>query len=735
MVWSGFFFLFLTIVFVLSFTHLSNYLLDRQANARLSYQTAEFAKHLKHRDSRSIRNEIKELVNDPDIAGILLIDDGGEVLHSIFQEQRYFVLQSGEHITATILPAIIAKHPHLHLYKKKIPNQRTMLFLIMDDRSINVAIETTTIMTALLLLTLLGLSIKALHYTLRHQLVKPVEKIQHFIDSGEEVPEDILHELEESLPDEAADILDTYEHLQSQQHDVEIRMENILDMVPGCTWCADANFEYGEFFSESFDTFGKTSGQLLHTPLWSWLGNTLRQRELHDTLRNAIENGLTHLDLAYQPNHDQKPTANAHWIGENIYLQYTDDGELALIVGISNDITERKQRESELLNMQQHARKMEAVGTLVGGIAHEFNNMLAGIVGNIFLIKMELANQPKQAERLARIESLINRAAALIDQMLTFGRKHPMKVHKISLNKILEDIVTLEKNNLPKHVKMNLEMSDELAIRADTTQMKQILGSIIGNAFDAIADVKTGHINIKVDQLTVDKAFREQHPKVAAQPRLAHVAITDNGCGIKQTDLERVFDPFFTTKEVGHGTGMGLSMTYGVVDSLGGMIKLDSTEGQGTTVHLYLPVAGDMESNLIDEDSGQFLLGHGETVLIADDEEMVREAACEVLTKIGYKVRPVVNGKEAVQCMKEFRDDIDLALLDLIMPQMGGVAAAKQIREIRPDLPLIFITGYDLDDSLNHRLHMDHADVITKPFKVSLLSQVIRQLLNQTKKS
>ncbi len=705
-------------------------MLDRQAYARLSYQTAEFAKHLEHQDTRSIREESNALIQEPEIAGILLIDASGKLLHSFLQAQQYPVLRSSEPITAVNLPDIVARMPHLHLYQAPIPNRNSMLFLIMDDRSVDAVIESSTFVAALLLLTLLGLSIKALHYALRQQLVKPVEEIRNIIDAGEVVPENILHELEETLPDEAVDILNTYEHLQEHHQQDVHRMEHILNMVPGCAWRADANLEYGEFFSETDSIFGTPSEQLLHTPLWSWLENTFRQQELRETLQDAMENHLTHLDLAYQTDHDQYD-AEACWVGENLYLQYTEDGKLATIVGVSNDISERKQKEAELFRMQDHARKMEAVGTLVGGIAHEFNNMLAGIVGNVFLLKMELISQPKQAERLSRIESLINRAATLIDQMLTFGRKHPSKIHKIVLNKTVEEIFRLEKINIPKHVDMSLEMSDELIARADAPQLKQILGSIIGNAFDALEGAKPGHINIKLEQLRINKTFRQQHPKMAAHPALAHIAVADNGCGIAQKNLERVFDPFFTTKDVGQGTGMGLAMAYGAMESMGGMINVESSEGNGTTVHLYLPLADGMESDLVNDDSGEILLGRGETILIADDEELVREAAREVLTKIGYKVKAVTDGKEAVQCMKAFKDDIDLALLDLIMPQMGGVAAAGQIRKIRPKLPLLFITGYDMNDSLDHKLHMDHADVITKPFQVSVLSQVIRRLLRQ----
>lgn len=727
--WSGFFFLFLAITFALAFNHLRDYMLDREAHTHLSYQTAEFAEHLEHQDTRAIRRESDALVREPGVAGILLADTSGKLIDSFFRKQKYPVLQSCEPVTTETLPAIVAKSPHLHLYKARIPNQNAMLFLIMDDRQIDIAIESSTVVAALLLLTLLGLSIKALHYTLRHQLVKPVEKIRNLIDTGGKIPESILHGLEETLPNEAVDILDTYEHLQKQEHQVKERMQRILGMVSGCTWSADANLKYSDFLSEPDSVFRKTSGQLLHTPLWAWLKNTSRQQELHETLQEAMKNHVTHLDLAYQRGDTQNIDGKIYWIGENLYLQYTKDGSLVMIVGISNDITERKQKEAELSRMQDHARKMEAVGTLVGGIAHEFNNMLAGIVGNIFLLKMDLSDQPRQAERLARIESLISRAAMLIDQMLTFGRKHSSKIYKVVLNKTVEEIFYLEKTNIPKHVDMSLDMRGELIVRADASRLKQILGSIIGNAFDALEGVRSGRIRIKLEQLGVDKDFRQRHPKMAACSSLAHIVIADNGCGIGKKDLDRIFDPFFTTKEVGSGTGMGLAMAYGAMESMGGVINVESSEGNGTTVHLYLPTAGGMENDLIDDDSGEIFMGGGETILIADDEKLVREAACEVLEKIGYRVKTAENGEEAVQRLKDCKDDIKLVLLDLIMPRMGGMDAAGHMRDIRPDLPIIFITGYDMNDSLNHKLHMDRSDVITKPFRVSVLSRVIRRLL------
>ncbi len=204
--WSGFFFLFLAITFALTFNRLKDYMLDHEAHARLSYQTAEFSRYLKHRDTGSIRKGSDALIHEPGIAGILLVDTSGEIIHISLQKQQYPVLHTREPITIKNLPAIVAESPHLHLYKARIPGQHAMIFLIMDDRQIDIAIESSTVIATFLLFILLGLSIKALHYALRHQIVEPVEEVRNIMDAGEEIPENILHELEEALPNETADI-------------------------------------------------------------------------------------------------------------------------------------------------------------------------------------------------------------------------------------------------------------------------------------------------------------------------------------------------------------------------------------------------------------------------------------------------------------------------------------------------------------------------------------------------
>ena len=507
----------------------------------------------------------------------------------------------------------------------------------------------------------------------------------------------------------------------------EARLVEAFRMLPGCAWMADDRLRYESFLSSPEKVFGQPEAELIGRPLWSWAGHSDAALIPRVELERAVTRHRVHLDLAWQlPAPDGEP----RWLGESLYLRYDDGGRLECIVGLTNDITERKRREANLAALQQQARKMEAIGTLVGGIAHEFNNMLAGIVGNVFLLKAELKDNPKQKERLERIEKLSSRAAHLIEQMLAFGRKRPARLKTLQLDSLVREVARVLEPDLGKNIALKLKMNANATVRADATQLKQALGSLLQNAMDAVAERDDARIEIRLDIVDGDDNLVSRLPRLAGAPRLARVIVRDNGPGIPPRILRRVFDPFFTTKEVGGGTGMGLPLAWGVMDAMGGAVELDSEEGVGTEARLYLPLAEDgKDDEWVSEDSGEVFPGQGETLLLADDEELVREAACGVLRRLGYQVMTAADGAEALEIVQQQGDALDLVILDLIMPNMGGMEAAKHIRELQPDMPLLFITGFDLNDTLDRRLHMDNADVVTKPFNVSELSRAVRRLL------
>jgi len=735
--WSGVFFILMSIIFLLTFDDLRNYTLQKVAEYRLNYQTEEFAKHLRQKDSTSIKEESDALVQDPEIAGIVLIDSSGELVHTSLHDDR-LTLHAFDHITPSALSAKVYNTPHLHLFQSNIPDSSVRLFLVLDDRPITRAIQTSTMVTGVLLLMLLLLSIFALHRVLHVQLIEPMDQLRAIMGSGEAMPDRVIQKLESSLPSEAGDILETYDQLVHAEHDMAQRFHDMLDRVPGCLWSASTDLKYTEVSAQSARIFNCTPSQTRGCELWSWLPDTQQREQNLENLQHAIAAHAPSLEFAYCIPWEGRE----RWFGESISLFYREDpasGDSVLdgIFGFSNDISQRKAEEAEIQSMQQQSRKMEAVGTLVGGIAHEFNNMLAGIIGNVFLLKSEIDKETKSAVRLGRIEALSNRASSLVDQLLAFGRRNRISVHNVALAPLLQQVHAIESTGLPPHTSLNLEVDDssadgQLTVRADPSLLRRVLISLIDNAADACAEKGGGVITLGLRDAKTDKTLFSRFPQLKGKDVLC-LGIQDTGSGIRDELLNRVFDPFFTTKEVGQGTGMGLSMVYGIVEGFGGAIELESEEGSGTSVHLYLqrseaaPDEHEQPKNASSVNHGQ-----GQTVLIADDEALLREAAQEMLFKLHYTPVAVEDGEAALHYVQEHGDKVSLVLLDLIMPVMGGAEAAEHIRRLKPKLPIVFLTGADLNDIDHRELQLPRSVTISKPYRIEHLSQVMAELLQQT---
>ena len=739
LVWACIFFTLLSIIFLLSFEDLRNYTLKKVAEHRLSYQTQEFAKHIREKDNTSISEESDALVQDPEVAGIILIDSSGALLHTSIHND-HISLESLSSITASNLVATVYNTPHLHLYQSNIPDSSVKLYLVLDDRPITRAIQTSTLLTGLLLIMLLALSIFALHRVLRIQLIEPLDQLRAIMGSGESMPDEVIEQLGHSLPTEAGDILGTYDELVHAEHDMAQRFHEMLDRVPGCVWSSSSDLHYLEVSTRSTQVFNSPVSQIKGFELWSWLPDTQQRKRNLKRLRKAIKTHEPTLEMAYSIKVDDRE----QWFGESIYLHYVQDVETGLnsldgLFGISNDITRRKDEEGSIRVMQQQAHRMEAIGTLVAGIAHEFNNMLAGIIGNVFLLKAEIEKGTKSAERLERIERLSDRAADLVDQLLAFGRKHRVSLQDVALLPLLRQVHGIESAKLPSHIKLNLDsgknkMDETLAVRADPPLLKQVLSSLISNAVDACMEKTSGEINIEFSQSKADKTISANYPHLENKDVLT-LCVNDNGSGIPDDLLGRIFDPFFTTKEVGQGTGMGLSTVYALIESFGGSIEIKSKEGSGTSVSVYLQL-GESHAYEINESEEALNLqyGQGETVLVAEDEALLCTVASEMLEKLNYRPVIVENGQAALDYFQEHADEVAIALLDLIMPHMGGIQAANKIRQINPELPIVFLTGYNLSEIDVHDLQLPLSHIVTKPYEIAHLSQIMAALLDPKQK-
>ncbi|MDQ6987699.1 MAG: ATP-binding protein [Mariprofundaceae bacterium] len=404
-----------------------------------------------------------------------------------------------------------------------------------------------------------------------------------------------------------------------------------------------------------------------------------------------------------------------------------EHGIVTRYVCSQQDLSEKETLEQQL----EQAQKMEAIGTLVGGIAHDFNNMLAGITSNLFLARTMAADNAQLLEKLQRADALCFRSADMIKQLLAFARKDRVEMKNIAVNSFLKEAMKLHTSTIPENIRVVFNpCAGQVVINGDAVQLQQILLNLLNNACHALRYTDDPRIVIRTKIIEADNAFLAQHPEAKAMPYLC-LSVVDNGCGIDNAAQPRIFDPFFTTKEVGEGSGLGLSMVYGAVKRHHGFIHVQSREDEGTNFYIYLPVSGmpRSEEELLASCDEEIKRGHGETVLLVDDEANFLAAHKDVLTAIGYRCITANNGYEALNTFAEDPLAIDLVLTDVVMPEIGGLEAAGRMRRIRQDVPILFTTGYESGGGRETSIDSQEI-VLIKPFSIAELSRALHRQLD-----
>ncbi|MDX8412207.1 MAG: ATP-binding protein [Mariprofundaceae bacterium] len=418
------------------------------------------------------------------------------------------------------------------------------------------------------------------------------------------------------------------------------------------------------------------------------------------------------------------PDGRIKYVNERCKTFYDEGGTPIRSLGTVQDLTELRQLEEQFLR----AQKMEAIGTLVGGIAHDFNNILSGILGNIYLVKRNVEHMPDVVAKLDNVESLGYRAADMVAQLLTFARRGTVEMKAFSFTTFVKEAFRLAKVSIPEDVRLSLDFCrDSLVIQGDATQLQQVLMNLLINARDAVSGRPEPTIQVKLDPFAPDAAFFKVHADMKGE-RFVRMSVSDNGCGIARENLDKIFEPFFTTKAEGKGTGLGLAMVYGAIKTHGGAMEVESEADKGTTFHIYLPLHG-ANGKMLKQEEEVIFRGSGETILLVDDEAQVREAVEGVLVELGYRVLTAADGVEALRVFDEHRDEVALTMTDVVMPNMGGVDLAQRLREIKNDLPLILMTGYDRERLLLSAASMECCRMLNKQLVPHRLSRVIRELL------
>jgi nitrogen-specific signal transduction histidine kinase/ActR/RegA family two-component response regulator len=397
-------------------------------------------------------------------------------------------------------------------------------------------------------------------------------------------------------------------------------------------------------------------------------------------------------------------------------------GKPGSILIINTDITEKKKIEAQLLR----AQRMESIGTLAGGIAHDLNNMLTPIMLSLELLKEKFKDEQSQ-KILTILERNSQRGADLLKQVLAFshgveGERTPLQAKHIIL-----EIQQVAKETFPRNIEIRTDIPEDLfSIYGDATQLHQVIMNLCVNARDSMPDY--GKLSITASNFFIDENYVRLHTEAKVGSYVV-IAVSDTGIGIPPRILDRIFEPFFTTKKFGKGTGLGLSTALAIVKSHGGFINVYSEVGKGTTFRVYLP-AIKTEMQTVEEQQPELLNGQGELVLVAEDEDSVREVTFSILEAYGYKVLMANDGADAVALYAQNKDKIEVILMDMMMPVMDGHASIRAIRKINPMVKIIAVSGLAEKDKLEKIADTRVYAFLPKPYTVERLLKTIHEVLN-----
>jgi PAS domain S-box-containing protein len=407
------------------------------------------------------------------------------------------------------------------------------------------------------------------------------------------------------------------------------------------------------------------------------------------------------------------------------------DGTVSQMLGVATDITARKQAEEALNDSEEQlrqAQKMEAVGKLAGGVAHDFNNLLTVINGHTALSLRQLNDSDPLHRKLTAIKEAGERAASLTRQLLAFSRKQILQPKVLDLNEVVFETNKILRPLIGEDIDLLIGLTPELGkVKADPNQVEQVLINLAVNARDAMP--LGGKLTIETDNVHIDEEYAAHHFSITPGQYVL-LAVSDTGCGMDEATRSHIFEPFFTTKEMGKGTGLGLSTVYGVVKQSGGHLWVYSEIGRGTTFKIYLPRVDSPSEELKRTPEETKLQTGNETVLLVEDEAIVRDMTREILQESGYQVLEAKHGQEALLIADQYPGVIHLMLSDVVMPGMSGRELAEQLASLRQDMRVLYMSGYTDDAIVHHGVLDDGMAFIEKPFTPSSLARKVRDTLN-----
>lgn len=409
-----------------------------------------------------------------------------------------------------------------------------------------------------------------------------------------------------------------------------------------------------------------------------------------------------------------------------IFPVLDSNGKIVNYVKIASDISEKIKLENQL----RQSQKMEAIGRLAGGIAHDFNNILMGIQGNVELAGMSLSEEDPISEYLEDTGEAVKKAKELVNHLLAFSRKQIVKARAINLNEIIRNMEKMIRRIISEDIIFLLDLAPAIpAIKADPNQIEQVVMNLVINARDSMP--KGGLLTVKTEVLTIDKSSRIKHP-FARSGKYVVIGVSDTGIGMDEKTLSQIFDPFFTTKGKEKGSGLGLSVVFGIVKQFGGCILVDSKVDDGSTFRVCFPRT-EQKINVANKKTNfrETIHPGSGTILVVEDEGSIRRVIKKILNKAGYKAIIASNGDEALSICENLTEAPDLLLTDLVMPGMSGYELATRISDLFPDTRILFMSGYSDDILDKHSISINSTNFIRKPFSLIDLQKLIREILNK----
>ncbi|MBU6409673.1 MAG: response regulator, partial [Verrucomicrobia bacterium] len=497
-------------------------------------------------------------------------------------------------------------------------------------------------------------------------------------------------------------------------------LRTILDTIPQRVFWKDRNSVYVGCNKPlardcGYDDPAKLIGKTDFETVSAAIAETFRADD-----REVMETGRPKLDYE-EP--QIKADGSTGWLRTSKVPLFDKDGKVIGVLGTYEDVTEHKRLEEQL----RHAQKMDAFGQLAAGVAHDFNNILTVIQGNLSLLRMGLNSRSDEAAAIEQALNASERAANLVRQLLAFGRRHPMQIKPADFNDIVANMTKMLQRLIGEHITLQAHYAPEGApVRADMNMLEQVLVNLAVNSRDAMP--KGGTLSVEVATVTVDA----QTPGAGERRgQFVRCSVADTGAGIAPEHLPHIFEPFFTTKDIGKGTGLGLATVFGIVEQHDGWVHVESKVGQGTTVRIFLPrQSATTAPNPLKRPAAE-PRGGRETILIVEDEEAVRELLRLLLGRAGYRIHEARSANDALELWNERRDEIDLVITDMVMPDgPSGHEMGCKMQADKPSLKIIYCSGYS-DDMLGENSPLRHnANFLEKPFEPQRLLQCVRESLD-----